>query len=63
MNGDNRTTDRVDPRLISNFDLPSMPNMRDLRFAVAATKSKVSSSSLSNVRMAGESGPASSCSC
>lgn len=40
-----------------------MPNIKDLRFAVAATKSKVSSSSLSNARMAGESGPASSCAC
>ena len=51
----------MDPRLISNFDLRSMPNMCDLRFAVAATKSKVSSSSLSKVRMDGESGPASTC--
>lgn len=33
---------------MSNFDLVSMPKIDDLRFAAAATKSRVSSSSLSN---------------
>ena len=34
-------------RLISNFERISMPNINDLRLALAATKSKMSSSSLS----------------
>lgn len=39
---------------MSNFDLPSIPKTIDLRFALAATKSKVSASSLSKVRIGGE---------
>ena len=36
------------PRLMSNFDLRSIPKTMDRRFALAATKSRISSSSLSN---------------
>ena len=39
--------------LMSNFDLSSIPNVIDRRLAVAATKSRVSSSSLSKVRTEG----------
>lgn len=41
------------PRLISNLDLGSMPKIMARMFAVAATKSKVSSSSLSKVKPVG----------
>lgn len=40
-------------RLISNFDRISMPKMNDLRLALAATKSKMSSSSLSKLSTGG----------
>lgn len=36
-------------RLISNFDFASIPKIADRRFALAATKSSVSTSSLSKV--------------
>lgn len=41
--------DGFDIRLMSNFDLISMPKIYDLRLALAATKSKISSSSLSKL--------------
>jgi hypothetical protein len=41
------------PRLISNFDLGSMPKIIARMFAVAATKSSVSPSSLSKAKTAG----------
>ncbi len=41
---------------VSNLDFVSMPKMRDLRLALAVTKSRVSSSSLSNV-MTGAASP------
>ena len=40
---------RIYIRLMSNFDLLSMPKMCDLKLALAATKSKMSSSSLSKL--------------
>ena len=40
--------------LMSNFDLGSMPKMMERRLALAVTKSRVSSSSLSKVRTGGE---------
>ena len=45
--------DKCDLRLILNFDLASIPKTNERRFAVAATKSKVSSSSLSKVSIVG----------
>ena len=47
---------------MSNFDRVSMPNVMERRFALAATKSRVSSSSLSNVSMEGAAVSA-SCAC
>ena len=43
----------VDIRLMSNLERGSMPNTIDRKFALAATKSSVSSSSLSKVKTAG----------
>ena len=47
---------------MTNFDRISMPNMMERRFALAATKSRVSSSSLSNVSTEGAAASA-SCAC
>jgi len=48
-------------RLRSNFDLDSIPKTVDRRFALAATKSIVSMSSLSNVKIGGASPRVLSC--